>query len=135
MLWDTRYPEPWLLATTLTRSFLILRLYHRRAWIENLFGDLKDTGVDFERSALRHVLRLARLSLAVCLLVVWFLAFGAELVQHGLHTQVDRTDRRDLSLFRMAWDSWQRALLIDLPFNVLFEPSFGFLPGFHPCGW
>ncbi len=94
--WDTRYPEPWLLATNLTRSFLILRLYHRRAWIENLFGDLKDTGFDFERSALRHVLRLARLSLAVCLLVVWFLAFGAELVQHGLHTQVDRTDRRDL---------------------------------------
>jgi hypothetical protein len=133
--WDKHYPEPWLLATNLTRPLLILRLYHRRAWIENMFGDLKDNGFDFERSALRHFLRLSRLTLAVCLLYVWFLAFGTQLVEHGLHTQVDRTDRRHLSLFRIAWDYLQRALLLILPFQVLFEPLFGPLPNFHPCGW
>lgn len=135
LCWDKRYPEPWLLATNLTRPRLILRLYHRRAWIENMFGDLKGNGFDFERSALRHFLRLSRLTLAVCLLYVWFLAFGTQLVQAGLHTQVDRADRRDLSLFRIAWDSLHHALLWGLPFHVLFEPFFGNLPNFHPCGW
>lgn len=100
-----------------------------------MFGDLKDSGFDFERSALRHFVRLSRLTLAVCLLYVWFLAFGTQLVKAGLHHQVDRTDRRDLSLFRIAWDSLHRALLWALPFDVLFEPFFGPLPAFHPCGW
>jgi hypothetical protein len=135
LCWDKRYPEPWLLATNLTRPLLILRLYHRRAWIENLFGDLKDNGFDFERSALRHFLRLSRLTLAVCVLVVWFLAFGTALVKRGLHTQVDRADRRHLSLFRIAWDYLQRALLWAIPFDVLLEPFFGALPNFHPCGY
>jgi hypothetical protein len=135
LCWDKRYPEPWLLATNITRPFLILRLYHRRAWIENMFGDLKDNGFDFERSSLRHFRRLSRLTLAVCLLYVWFLAFGTELVKRGLHTQVDRADHRNLSLFRIAWDYLQRALLFALPFDVLLEPFFGFLPDFHPCGW
>jgi len=134
LCWDKRYPEPWLLATNLTRPLLILRLYHRRPWIEDLFGDLKDNGFDFERSALRHFLRLSRLTLAVCLLVVWFLAFGTQLVQRGLHTLVDRADRRHLSLFRMAWHYIQRALLLLMPFQVTFEPFFGPLPDFHPCG-
>lgn len=135
LCWDKRYPEPWLLATNLTRPGLILRLYHRRAWIENMFGDLKANGFDFERSALRRFQRLSRLTLAVCLLYVWFLAFGTNLVQRGLHTDVDRTDHRHLSLFRIAWDYLQRALLFALPFEVLLEPFFGPLPNFHPCGW
>jgi len=135
LCWDKRYTEPWLLATNLNHPRLILRLYHRRAWIENMFGDLKDNGFDFERSAMRHFLHLSRLTLAVCLLYVWFLAFGTYLVQVGLRTEVDRTDRRDLSLFRIAWDFLHRALLWGLPFEVLFKPFFGPLPNFHPCGW
>jgi hypothetical protein len=46
----------------------ILRLYHRRMWIEETYGDLKDNGFDLERSALEHFLRLSRLTLAVALL-------------------------------------------------------------------
>ncbi len=80
-------------------------------------------------------MRLSRLTLAVALLYVWFLAFGADLVQQGLRPEVDRADRRDLSLFRIAWDSLQRALQFDLPFSVSFVPFFGALPDFRPCGW
>jgi len=135
LAWERRYPTPWLLATNLTNPRLILRLYHRRMWIEETFADLKDNGFDLERSALEHFLRLSRLTLAVMLLYVWFLAFGADLVQHNRRSDVDRTDRRDLSLFRIAWDSLQRALLFDLPLSVSFEPFFGYLPHFRPCGW
>ncbi len=103
--------------------------------IECMFGDLKDNGFDLERSGLCHFLRLSRLTLAVVLPYVWFIAFGTDLVKHGLHTDVDRTNRRDLSLFRLAWDFLQQALLFDLPFAVSFSPFFGALPNFHPCGW
>jgi hypothetical protein len=135
LVWERHYPTPWLLATNLTNPRHILRLYHRRMWIEETYGDLKDNGFDVERSALCHFLRLSRLTLAVVLLYVWFIAFGTELVKQGLHTHVDRSNRRDLSLFRIAWDFLQRTLLFDLPFTVSFCPFFGALPNFHPCGW
>jgi hypothetical protein len=48
LAWDKRYAEPWLLATNLTRPRLILRLYHRRAWVENMLGDLKLDFVHFD---------------------------------------------------------------------------------------
>jgi len=135
LAWESRYPTPWLLATNLTNPRLILRLYHRRMWIEETYGDLKDNGFDLERSALEHFVRLSRLTLAVVLLYVWFLAFGADQVQRGLRAEVDRADRRDLSLFRIAWDSLQRVLLFDLPLFISFAPFFGSLPDFYPCGW
>lgn len=135
LAWQRRYPTPWLLATNLTDPHRILRLYARRMWIEETFGDLKANGFDLERSALGHFLHLSRLTLAVVLLYVWLIAFGAPLVQHNNRSDVDRADRRDLSLFRIAWDSLQRALLFELPFSVSFSPFFGSLPDFHPCGW
>jgi len=95
---------------------------------------LQDTGFDLERSALEHFLRLSRLTLAVARLTVWFLAFGAEQVQRGLPAAVDPADGRDLSLFRLAWDAVQRALLFDLPFSVSCVPFFGVLPDFQPWG-
>jgi hypothetical protein len=135
LAWQRRYPTPWLLATNLTDPHRILRLYARRMWIEETFGDLKGNGFNLERSALCHFLRLSRLTLAVVLLYVWFIAFGTDLVKRGLRTEVDRVDRRDLSLFRIAWDFLQRALLLDLPFSCNFLPFFGSLSNFHPCGW
>lgn len=135
LAWERRCPTPWLLATNLTNPRLILRLYHRRMWIEETFGDLKANGFDLERSALCHFLRLSRLTLAVVLLYVWFIALGADIVKQDLRSDVDRSNRRDLSLFRIAWDFLQRALLFDLPFQVTFSPFFGSIPSFHPCGW
>src|SRR5260221_7647227 len=135
LAWERHYPTPWLLATNLTNPRLILRLYHRRMWIEETFGDLKDNGFDLERSALCHFLRLSRLTLAVVLLYVWFIAFGADIVQQDLRAQVDRAKRRDLSLFRIAWDSWQRAFPFDLQFGASFSPLFRAMPNFHPSAW
>jgi hypothetical protein len=68
LAWDRHSPTPWLLATNLTKPRHILRLDHRRLWIEATDGDLKDTGLDLARSGLCHFLRLSRLTLAVALL-------------------------------------------------------------------
>jgi hypothetical protein len=135
LAWQRRYPTPWLLATNLTDPHRILRLYARRMWIEETFGDLKANGFDLERSALCHFLHLSRLTLAVVLLYVWLIAFGTQIVQQNNRADVDRSNRRDLSLFRIAWDFLQRALLFAWPFQVSFSPFFGSIPLFHPCGW
>lgn len=133
--WKRGERTPWLLATNLTRPSAILRLYTRRMWIEELFAHLKGQGFDLESSHLRTFLHLSRLTLAVALLAVWLLAFGAELVQRGLRTQVDRSNRRDLSLFRIAWDFLQQLLAWGDPFDVFFRPFFGPLPAFSPADY
>jgi hypothetical protein len=84
-------------------------------WIEELFGDLKKHGFDLESTRLRHVLRLSRLTLMVCWLYLWLVALGEDLWHRGWRTQVDRTDRRDLSIFRLGWDWLERQLALDDP--------------------
>lgn len=79
-------------------------------------GDLKANGLDLEQSALFYFLRLSRLTLAVVLLYVWVFALGTDAVKQDLQAEVDRSNRRGLSLFRLAWDSSQHVLLFDLPF-------------------
>ena len=133
--WKRGEHTPWLLATNLTRPSAIMRLYARRMWIEELFAHLKGQGFDLESSHLRTFLHLSRLTLAVALLAVWLLAFGAELVQQALRSQVDRSNRRDLSLFRIAWDYLQQLLAWADPFDVSFRPFFGPLPEFSPAGY
>jgi hypothetical protein len=71
-------------------------------WIEEMFGDMKKHGFDLEASRLRHFLRLSRLTLAVCLLHLWLVALAEHVIIHQLTAEVDRTDRRDLSLFRLG---------------------------------
>ena len=95
---------PWFLATNLLHSQPTLSLYRLRMWIEEMFGDMKKHGFDLEATHLRHFLRLSRLTLVVCLLFIWIVALGEFVLANHLFGQVDRTDRHDLSIFRLGWD-------------------------------
>ncbi len=75
-LWRRSEKQPWFLVTNLPNRQLALRLYTRRIWIEELFGDFKSNGIDLETVRLRHFLRLSRLTMAVALLYIWLVAFG-----------------------------------------------------------
>lgn len=123
-LWQKGYKEPWLLATNLTDPRLVRLHYSRRMWIEELFGDCKGHGFDLEATRLQAAHRLSRLVLAIALLVVWLLAFGSAVVKRGQRFLVDRTDRRDLSLFRIGWDMVQRLLSNHQPFDLRLLPYF-----------
>lgn len=103
-LWPPGEDEPWLIATNLPTAALTQRHYSRRMWIEEMFGDFKGHGFDLERTCLRHFQRLSRLTLAVALLYVWLVAFGAKTIKAGRRYLVDRRDRRDLSIFRIGLD-------------------------------
>ena len=116
MYWQRGEKKPWFLATNLLDPRATLRLYRRRMWIEEMFGDMKKHGFDLEASHLRHFLRLSRLTLAVCLLYLWLVAMAEHVITTHQTHEVDRTDRRDLSLFRLGWDFVERRL-------ALFDPD------------
>lgn len=120
--WGEGEKEPWLLATNLPEARLARQAYQRRMWIEGMFGDWKGHGFDVEATRLRHVQRLSRLVLAVCLLYVWLLAVGQRAIRYGQRTIVDRVDRRDLSLFRIGWYLIEKFLALQDDFTVRLYP-------------
>jgi len=127
-VWKYGEKKPWLLATNLTDPHAVLRLYARRMWIEELFGDCKGHGFDLESSQLRSFLHLSRLTLAVMLLYVWLVSEGTQALLQGRSAQVDRSNRRDLSLFRLGLELIQQAITHSTPFQVHFEAVFDPLP-------
>jgi hypothetical protein len=116
--WQSGEKEPWCLATNLPDRDLTLRYYRRRMWIEEMFGDLKKHGFDLESSMLHTFLHLSRLTLAVAFLYVWLISFGTRTIHRGWRPLVDRSDRRDLSIFQIGFRFIQRSLTNALPFSV-----------------
>jgi hypothetical protein len=82
-----------------------------------MFGDWKGPGADIETTHLRHPARLSRLVWALALVYIWLVFGGQRLLKAGCRAWVDRSDRRDLSLFRFGLDMLHRgfALVRDLP--------------------
>jgi hypothetical protein len=113
--WRRGQDTPWLLATNLRSARAAIRLYRRRMWIEEMFGDFKRHGFDLQSSHLRSFLRLGRLTLIVCLLYLWLMAMGRQVELRQLIDLVDRHDRHDLSIFRWGWDFVERCLALSDP--------------------
>ncbi len=76
-----------------------------------MFGDLKCDGFDLERTMLRDAERLSRLTLAVALLYVWSISIVSKTFQNSHRVQVDRKDRRDLSIFQIDLHFDERRLI------------------------
>ena len=89
-----------------------------------MFADFKRHGFDLESTHLRHFLRLSRLTLLVALLYLWCIAFGTTIIKRGLRYLVDRTDRRDLSIFRIGYDMIERFLTNGKPLVITLLPYF-----------
>ena len=89
-----------------------------------MFGDFKSNGADLEMSCLKHFQRLSRLTLAVALLYLWTVAFGSLVIKRGLRGLVDRADRRDLSIFRIGLDTFERYLINGQIVNLPDLPYF-----------
>ena len=116
--WKRGEKEPWCLATNLPNKAMALRFYRRRPWIEEMFGDFKKHGFDFELTRLCHFQRLSRLTLAVAILYVWLVSVGTQTIHSGDRHLVDRMDRRDLSIFQIGLRLIERRLINALSFKV-----------------
>lgn len=122
--WQPGYKDPWLLATNLPTMRATKHHYKRRMWIEEMFGDFKRHGFDLEKSRLQHFLPLSRLTLAIALLYVWLVSVGATTIKRGDRHLVDRRDRRDLSIFRIGYDIFERYVLNGRLFSIRPCPYF-----------
>jgi hypothetical protein len=99
-----------LLATNLPECAKALSCYRRRMWIEEMFADFKGHGFDLESTQLRSFGGLSGLTLAVSKLYVWLVEHGARVIKRGQRRMVDRSDRRDHSVFRLGCDMLDRCL-------------------------
>jgi hypothetical protein len=122
-IWQPGEKEPWLLATNLPSLAAALRAYRRRAWIEEMFGDMKGNGFDLESTRLHSFIRLSRLTLAVTLLYCWLATTGVKSIKAGLRHLVDRKDRRDLSIFQIGWRIINRRLINGQPILIPLFPA------------
>lgn len=122
-VWEKGEREPWLLATDLTSLSDVMRAYGQRMLIEQMFGDFKRHGVDLEATRLTHIQRLNRLTLMVCLLYVCLLRMGLALLIARKARQVDRSDRRDLSIFQLGWRFLKRLLVNNRELRVTLCPD------------
>jgi hypothetical protein len=121
--WKIGEPEPWLLATNLPSLREALKAYERRMWIEEMFGDLKGNGFDLESTHLRSVFKLHRLTFAVVLLFLELVTSGSKIIKNGMRRLVDRSDRRDLSIFRIGLYMRERHLANSNNFVLDFYPA------------
>jgi len=122
-VWERGEKQCWLLATSLPSADATLRYYRQRMLIEEMFGDFKAHGFDLEHTRLRHIHRLGRLTLLVCLLYVWLIRTGLMLIIAGRRHLVDRHDRRDLSLFQLGVRFIKRLLNNAQPIRIWLCPD------------
>jgi hypothetical protein len=121
LYWKKGEKEPWLLASNLPSSREALCAYKRRMWIEEMFADFKGHGFDLQSTRLRRFGKLSRLTLAVAMLYVWLVENGVQAIKRGQRRLVDRSDRRDYSLFRLGCNMLDRCLAqVTEPFTRLY---------------
>lgn len=122
--WQKGEDAPWVLVSNHADARWVIKAYRRRMWIEEMFGDMKRHGFNLQATHLRHIQRIERLMLAVCIAYVWLIAFGSWVVKNGYRHLVDRKDRRDKSYFRIGWEWIERCFRHNQPVKLKFCPYF-----------
>lgn len=90
--WGEDEENPWFIVTDEDEaSYLTLRTYSRRMWIEQLFADFEGGGFQLHRSRIYEVERLSRLVMALSLVYLWLMHMGAYVIKRGWRWLVDRS--------------------------------------------
>jgi hypothetical protein len=119
--WGSDYADPIFLITNLENAYEACPYYRRRFRIETFFSDQKSRGFHIHKSHLADPARLSRLLVAACLAYIWMIMQGIRVIAEGNLSLIDRTDRRDKSLFRLGLDWLKYALKHRLDFQPLFQ--------------
>jgi hypothetical protein len=102
--WGEEYEEPIYLISNLPEAVQACMYYKKRYRIETLFSDQKSRGFHIHKSHLSEPKRISRLLLATCLTYTWMIYLGQEVIAQNKRALIDRTSRRDKSLFRLGMD-------------------------------
>ena len=122
--WAEGEEEPWRLATNLPSGFRVVRLYQRRMWIEELFGDWQEGTFHLHQTRLYKPEKLSRLVLGLSLVYVWLVSVASYIVKRGWRPLVDRTDRRDRSYLALGLRWIKRCLRNREPPQMRLQPYF-----------
>ena len=107
--WGVGHKEPICLVSSLSASQNPHLIYEMRYAIETLFGNHKSRGFQFARTHLTNPEQIDRLFLVLVIATCQVLGLGTHLIITEQSHLVDRTDRRDLSLFQIGF-RWFRRL-------------------------
>ena len=134
--WDEGETEMLCLVSNLSASLQPNIIYEKRYWIETLFGNHKSRGFQLSRTHLTDPEHIDRLILALAIATWMVLGFGTHLILIKQSHLIDRSNRRDLSLFQLGL----RGIIRFLALNRLKEVKIAFdwamkLPkaGFQPA--
>ena len=111
-------------------------IYEMRYWVETLFGNHKSRGFQLARTQMTDPEHIDRLVLVLAIATCIALGLGTHLILIGETRQVDRADRRDLSLFQIGWRWFFRLLALNRLHELKITFSWGFKlppPGFQPA--
>ena len=122
--WAEGEEEPWRLVTNLSPGFRVVRLYERRMWIEELFGDWQEGTFHLHQTRLYDPEKLSRLLLGLSLVYVWLVSVASYVVKRGWRPLIDRTDRRDRSYLTLGLRWVKRRLLNREPPRMRLQPYF-----------
>ena len=122
--WDPAEDEPWYLVSNQPSEAALLKIYRKRMWIEEMYGDMKGHGFDLEVTHLDDQERISRLFLGICMVFVWLISMGSWVVKRGYRHFVDHKSRRDKSYFRIGWDWIERCISLERRFLFQFKPYF-----------
>ena len=135
MHWGEGEDEPLCLVSSLPASGHPEQIYQMRPWVETLFSNQKSRGFQLARTHLTIPEQIDRLFLALAIATCMVLGLGTHIFITGRSKMVDRSDRRDLSLFQIGYRSLLRFLAINWlhKFQMLFRWDFKLpKPGLQP---
>ena len=134
--WEAGCDEPLCLISNLAPEQQPHLIYDKRYWVETLFGNCKSRGFQLARTHMTTPEHLDRLILGLAIATCLTLGLGTHLIVINQADQVDRADRRDLSLFQLGWRWLYRLLALNRlhALKIVFRWDFSLPPaGFQPA--
>jgi hypothetical protein len=134
--WGAEFDEPLCLVSNLSPAAGPHLIYDFRFWVETLFGNHKSRGFQLARTHMTDPAHINRLVLALAIATCIALGLGTDLIVSNRTDLVDRSDRRDLSLFQLGWRWLYRLLALDRldELKIVFRWDFKLPPpGFQPA--
>jgi len=134
--WDKDCAEPLCLISNLAPADAPHLIYDKRYWVETLFGNCKSRGFQLARTHITTPEYIDRLILGLAIAACLTLGLGTHLIVINRTDQVDRADRRDLSLFQLGWRWLYRLLALNRlqELKIVFRWDFKLPPaGFQPA--
>lgn len=113
--WPHDVDEPWLLISDLPPTRSLCRRYRQRMRQEQSFRDEKSHGFQWQQSRVREPAHADRLLLIMALAMTWLIELGLRLIKQGRRADLERRDRRTLSVFQLALRYLSRLLTTGRP--------------------